>query len=140
MLNNTLNGGEIKNTAGTGETFEEVNRVDGRRIFRNTAYVASQPCEFVIGHQEIGSGIQLRRRSLLRFARTIPGLVDTTVPMTASIQIVLDSPIGNLVSDSLPKEVIAHAMSFLASDGIGGTTIVYACTGKGALTLLQGTF
>lgn len=140
MLNNTLSSGEVKNASAANEVFEQIRMLDNKRVFRNISYPAGQPCDLTIGHQEIGDGIAKRRRSVIRFDKTFVGGVDATKLATVSAYVVLDSPIGNFSTNTYPKEVIAHVMQLLASDGVGGVAIVHDCTGKGAQTLLNGTY
>lgn len=63
--------------------------------------------------------------------------VDSTLPVVISAYAVLDSPVGALVANTEPTNVVAELMSFLASLG-ASTTILYDGTGNGAAALLSG--
>jgi hypothetical protein len=138
MLSNTLVTNEVKNAAGTEEEFERLSMSERSSIFARVSEVPSYPHRITISHQEIGSGVNKRRRSLLRFEKTVAGQVDTTQPMKCSYALVADIPVGNMSSSTLPNDVAANLMSFLASLG-ASTTILYDGTGNGAKTLSAGT-
>jgi hypothetical protein len=138
MLSNTLVTNEVKNAAGTEEEFERLSMSERSSIFARVGETPSYPHRLDISHQEIGSGITKRRRSLLRFTKTVAGQVDTTTPMKCTYSLVADIPVGNMSSSSLPNDVAANLMSFLASLG-ASATILYDGTGNGAKTLAAGT-
>lgn len=138
MLSNTLVANEVKNAAGTEEEFERLSSSERSTEFLRVGETPSYPHRIKISHQELGSGVNKRRRSLLRFEKTVAGQVDTTAPMKCSYSLVADIPVGNMSSSVLPKDVCANIMSFLASLG-ASTTILYDGTGNGAKTLSDGT-
>jgi hypothetical protein len=78
-----------------------------------------------------------RRRSLVRFDKTVTSGVDSVTPITVSAYAVLDFPTGASTSAAEAANVIAELMSFLASLG-ASTTILYDGTGNGAKALLEG--
>jgi len=138
MLNNTLNTNEIKNSAGTEVEFSRLSTGPGREtVFKQITELPYLPHRLTVRHSESGSGINLRRRSVVRFDKTIISAVDATTPVTVSTYVVHDVPIGALTTNAEPANVIAELMSFLASLG-ASTTILYDCTGNGATTLLNG--
>jgi len=138
MLSNTLVTNEVKNAAGTEEEFERSSMTDHATEYLRVGEIPSYPHRILISHQETGSGVNKRRRSMLKVKKTVAGQVDATQPMTCSVTTVADIPIGNMSSSSLPNDVMANSMSFLASLG-ASTTILYDCTGNGAKTLNAGT-
>lgn len=138
MLANTLNTNEIKNSAGTEVEFSRLSSGPGREtVFKQITELPYTPNRLSVKHQETGSGMNLRRRSLVRFDKTIISAVDSVTPVTISAYAVLDSPVGALTTNAEPAHVMAQLMSFLASLG-ASTTILYDGTGNGAATLLNG--
>jgi hypothetical protein len=137
MLSNTLNTNEIKNSAGTEVEFSHLSNSDRQRVFHQISETPSAPHRLVISHQETGSGMTKRRRSVVRFDKTVISSVDSVTPVTVSAYTVLDAPIGALTTSAEMANVIAELMSFLASLG-ADTTILYNCTGNGANALLNG--
>lgn len=138
MLSNTLVTNEIKNSAGTEIEFSRISSGEGRKTtFRSATETPNKPYRMSVSHQETGSGINLRRRSLIRFDKTVASDVDTAKLVTISAYSVLDAPVGALTTTAEFAHVVANLMSFLASLG-ASTTILYDCTGNGAATLLSG--
>jgi hypothetical protein len=137
MLGNTLNTNEIKNSAGTEVEFQRLSTADRSTVFAQITEAPSTPHRLTISHQETGAAIKRRRRSLVRFDKTVMSTVDATLPVVISAYIVLDSPVGALIANTEPTNVVAEVMSFCASLG-ASTTILYDGTGNGAATLLSG--
>jgi len=137
MLSNTLNTNEIKNSAGTEIEFQRLSSNERSTVFGQITEAPSTPHRLTISHQEIGVGIKKVRRSLVRFDKTVMSTVDTTLPVVVTAYAVLVSPVGALVANTEPTNVVAELMSFLASLG-ASTTILYDGTGNGAATLLNG--
>jgi len=78
-----------------------------------------------------------RRRSLVRFDKTVISGVDNITPITVSVYAVADVPTGAMSSDAETKNVLAELISFMASLG-ASTTILYDNTGNGAVVLKDG--
>jgi len=137
MLSNTLNTNEIKNSAGTGIAFQRLSTEARKTLFAQTTEGPSLPHRLSIAHQESGSGLKARRRSVVRIDKTVMSTVDTTVPCTISAYLVLDAPVGALVANSEMINVVAEVLSFCATTG-AATTVLFDGTGNGAATLLNG--
>lgn len=137
MLSNTLNTNEIKDSAGTEVEFTRLSIGDRQSEFAKISETPALTNRMKISHLESGSGISLRRRSVIRFDRVSTGEVDTTVNVKSSFYVVGDIPIGNLTATTEPKKALAQLISFLASLG-ASTTILYDCTGNGADVLING--
>jgi hypothetical protein len=137
MLSNTLNTNEIKNSAGTEVEFSRLATGERSTVFAQITESPSLPHRLSVSHQESGVGIRKRRRSLVRFDKTIISTVDSVTPVTISAYAVLDAPVGALAASTELGNVLAELMSFMASLG-ASTTILYDCTGNGAATLLSG--
>ena len=137
MLANTLVTNEVKNSAGTEVEFQRISQGVRDTVFAQITEVPSLPHRLTIKHVESGQGLKLRRRSLVRFDKTVMSGVDTTLPITISAYAVVDLPVGAMSAITEGSNVIAELMSFLASLG-ASTTILYDCTGNGAATLLNG--
>jgi hypothetical protein len=137
MLSNTLNTNEIKNAAGTEQEFQHLDQ-DGRsHEFALISEPPATPHRLKVQHLETGTGINKRRRSVVRFDKTIMSTVDSALPVTVSAYAVLDAPIGALVANTEMANVLANLMSFIATTG-GGTTVLFDGTGNGAQALLTG--
>jgi hypothetical protein len=137
MLANTLNTNEIKNSAGTEVEFSRLSTSDRQTVFAQITETPSAPHRLSISHQESGSGLTKRRRSVVRFDKTVISSVDSVTPVTVSAYAVLDAPVGALTTATEMAHVLAELMSFMASLG-ASTTILYDGTGNGAATLLNG--
>jgi len=137
MLNNTLNANEIKNSAGTGVSFTRLSTKDRSTEFALTGETPSQPHRLKIAHQESGVGMKKRRRSVVRFDKTVISGVDNITPITISYYAVADIPVGAMSSDAESKNVAAELVSFCASLG-ASTTILYDNTGNGLTVLKDG--
>jgi hypothetical protein len=137
MLANSLNTNEIKNSAGTEVEFTRLSTNNRETVFQQVAETPSLPHRLVIKHLESGAGIKKRRRSVVRFDKTVMSGVDATVPITISAYCVLDTPVGGLTANTEPTHVMAELQSFVASLG-ATTTILYDGTGNGTRVLLNG--
>jgi hypothetical protein len=137
MLSNTLNTNEIKNSAGTEVEFSRLSQSARTTVFKQITESPYLPHRLTISHQETGAGMTQRRRSVVRFDKTVISAVDSVTPITVSAYTVLDFPIGASTTAAEAANVLAELMSFTASLG-ASTTILYDGTGNGAITLLNG--
>lgn len=139
MLSNTLNTNEVKDASGTEVEFQHLEQIGRTRKFAQITESSHPSLQYrlTLSHNEIGVGIKLRRRSLIRFDKMSLSGVDAVTPVVSSFYMVGDFPVGALTSMDEPKAVIANGMSFLASLG-ANTTILYDCTGNGGLILVNG--
>jgi len=138
MLSDTLVTNEIKNSAGTEVEFRRIDTGPGRKtVLAQVAEAPSAQHRLTVQHQEIGTGLKKRRRSNVRFDKTVISSVDSSTPVVITSSIVLDSPVGALTTSAEMAHVLAELVSFVASLG-ASTTILYDGTGNGALCLLNG--
>lgn len=137
MLSNTLVTNEVKNSAGTEVEFQRISMNERSTVFAKSGEAPATPHRLAISHQETGSGIKKRRRSVVRVDIGSVSTVDTVTPVTTSAYIVLDNPIGAVTANTEAKNALANIMSFIASLG-ASTTILYDGTGSGAVALLDG--
>lgn len=137
MLSNTLNTNEIKNAAGTEVEFSRLSTSQRQTVFAQIAETPSLPHRLTISHIESGTGLKARRRSLVRFDKTVIAGVDNVTPVTISFYTVADIPVGAMTSITEATNTCAELVSFLASLG-ASTTILYDGTGNGATALLSG--
>jgi len=137
MLSNTLITNEVKDRAGTEREFTRLSISDRKTVFAQVGESPALPIRMSISHVESGSGLQRRRRGLVRFDVTHVSGVDSVTPVTTSAYIVLDSPVGAITNANVAADVIAHILSFVGSLG-ASTTILYDGTGNGAVALLTG--
>jgi len=134
---NDLNTNEIKNPAGTEVEFTRISTGLREGVWKQSAETPNLPNRLTIKHNETGSGINLRRRSLVRFDKSIASTVDATKVVVVSAYAVFDAPVGAVTATADVDDPLAYLMSFLASLG-ASTTILYDCTGNGARALLAG--
>lgn len=137
MLSNTLNTNEIKDKAGVEVEFNRLSTTDRSTVFAKIGETPSSPYRMMISHQESGSGLKKRRRSVIRFDKSSISGVDSTTPITTSAYIVLDHPVGASTTSDEAANVIANLLSFCATTG-AATTVLFDCTGNGARELLAG--
>jgi len=137
MLSNTLNTNEIKNAAGTEVEFSRLSTSARSTEFAQITESPSLPHRLTISHQESGLSLKKRRRSLVRFDKTVVSTVDSVTPVTISAYAVFDFPVGAMAAITEGTNTLAELMSFLASLG-ASTTILYDGTGNGAAALLSG--
>lgn len=137
MLANTLNTNEIKDRAGVEVEFARISQGERKTEFAAIAETPSAPHRLNISHVEIGTGTDKRRRSLIRFDKTVSGQVDTTKSCTPAAYMVVDIPVGNLTSYDSVKDIIANLLSFCATTG-AATTVLFDGTGNGASTAIGG--
>lgn len=137
MLSNTLNTNEVKNALGAEVEFQRLSQSERSTEFAQISEPPSQPHRLKISHQESGSGFSRRRRSVVRFDKTVASTVDATKTCTVSAYIVLDAPVGALVASTEFGNVLAEVLSFSATTG-AATTVLFDCTGNGAAALVSG--
>lgn len=137
MLSNTLNTNEVKNSAGTEVEFSRLSTKDRSTEFAQISESPALPHRLMISHQETGTGLRARRRSVVRVNKTTLSSVDSVTPVTSSAYLVLDAPVGALTSMSEPTNVIAELLSFCATTG-AATTVLFDGTGNGASALISG--
>lgn len=135
MLSNTLNTNEIKDRSGTEVEFQRIGQNGRSTEFAQITETPIAPHRLKISHLESGAGTNKRRRSVVRFDKTVTGA--DSLPVTVSAYAVLDIPVGDLSVYDEAKNVLAELMSFCASLG-ASTTILYDCTGNGAVSLVTG--
>lgn len=135
MLSNTLVTNEVKNAAGTEVEFGRISTTARSTEFAQVAETPNAPHRLKVSHQESGSGVSLRRRSVVRFDKTVTGV--SLVPRVVSAYLVVDLPVGDMATSTESKNVLAEVLSFCASLG-ASTTILYDGTGNGAVALIDG--
>jgi hypothetical protein len=135
MLTNTLNTNEVKDKAGSEVEFTRLSVGPRNTEFAKIAETPGLPYRLKISHLESGSGITLRRRSLVRFDKSIANAGGTIGVVSAYM--VLDAPIGLMTTTDDAKNVVANLMSFCATTG-AATTVLFDNTGNGADALVNG--
>lgn len=137
MLANTLNTNEVKDSAGVEVEFSRLSTKDRETEFAKVGETPNQPYRLKIKHLETGSGMNMRRRSVTRFDKTVISGVDSVTPITWSAYEVLDAPIGAATSMAEGTNVLANLHSFSATTG-AATTVLFDGTGNGSKALLEG--
>lgn len=136
MLSNSLNTNEVKKADATEVEFSRMSQMERKTVFSAVAETPALPHRLTISHQESGGGVKLRRRSLVRFDKTVTGV--DGLPEKCSAYLVVDAPVGNITDYTEPKNVLAEVLSFCATTG-AATTVLFDCTGNGASALINGT-
>jgi len=137
MLSNTLNTNEVKNSAGTEVEFDHLDSNGRTRVFAQKNEAPNLPHRLTIAHQETGTLLKKRRRSVVRIDKTVISAVDNVTPIVASAYVVVDLPVGGQTTNAESANVIAELLSFCATTG-AATTVLFDCTGNGASALLNG--
>lgn len=137
MLSDSLNTNEVKSSAGTEVEFSRLSIADRSTVFAQVGESPALPHRLSIKHQETGTGMKMRRRSVVRLDKTTLSGVDAVTPITTSAYLVLDHPVGASSTGAEAANVIAEVLSFCASLG-ASTTILYDGTGNGAAALING--
>lgn len=137
MLNNTLNTNEVKNSSASEVEFQRISTAGRRTEYAQIIETPSLPHRLSVAHQETGSGIKGRRRSVVRVDKTVISTVDGITPVTVSAYIVLDAPVGALNASTEMTNTLAELGSFTFLTG-SGTTLLFDGTGNGSQALLTG--
>lgn len=137
MLSNTLNTNEVKNSSAAEVEFSRISTNERKTVFAQVGEAPALEHRLSIAHQETGSGLKQRRRSVVRVDKTTISTVDTVTPITTSCYIVLDIPIGASLTTAEASNVIAEILSFCATTG-AATAVLFDGTGNGASALLSG--
>jgi len=126
---------EVKDSAAAEVEFNRLS-TEGRKVmFAKNGEVPNAPYRITVSHSEVGAGVTLRRRSLVRIDKTISGV--STQPRVVSAYIVLDAPIGDISATTELKNAIANLLSLCATTG-AATTVLFDCSGYGADALVNG--
>jgi hypothetical protein len=128
---------EVKDAAGTEVEYALLSTNGSKTILKKVGESPAYPDRLTLSHQETGTGLAKRRRSLVRFDLHAAGQIDATVPAGASAYLVLDIPIGNQTSNALVLGALARLGSFVFTLA-GNTTFLRDGTGTGAVVLLDG--
>lgn len=137
MLPTNLNTGEVRNAAGAEVEFSRYSQKDRELTFQAIGELPHLPHRIGIKHAETGSGINRRRRSVIRVDKGSLSAVDTVTPVVTSTYIVVDAPVGHLTTDAEITSVLAELNSFVATLG---AAILLDGTGNGSVVLRSGAF
>lgn len=135
MLSNTLNTNEVKDSAGAEVEFSRLSTNGRITEYSKITESPNAPYRLKISHQETGVGSAQRRRSVVRFDKTVTGV--SLQPRVVSAYLVLDAPTGDLSASTELTNVIANILSFCATTG-AATTVLFDGTGNGASALISG--
>jgi len=136
MLPNTLNTNEVKNASAAEVEFQRLSTTNRSTVFGQISETPAQPHRLTISHLETGTGMKLRRRSLVRVDKTVISGVDSVTPITVSAYVVMDIPVGAMSAMTEGTNVLAELTSFVAT--LGTSTHLYDGTGNGSVALLTG--
>jgi hypothetical protein len=136
MLSNTLNTNEVKNAAAAEVEFNRLSTEGRKTVFSQITESPNLPHRLTVSHQENGSGVKLRRRSVVRIDKTVISGVDSVTPITVSAYIVLDAPVGGMTAITEATNALAELGSFAFTNA--SATFLYDGTGPGISALLNG--
>jgi hypothetical protein len=136
MLSNTLNTNEIKDAAAAEVEFQRIESDARKTVFAKISEAPALPHRITISHSESGSGLNRRRRSVVRVDKTVISTVDSVTPVTVSAYEVLDAPVGALAAGTEMTNVVAELGSFVHTNAT--STFLYDGTGNGSAALLSG--
>lgn len=137
MLNNTLNTNEIKNAAGTEVEFSRLSTSERSTEYAQIGESPALPFRLSIKYTESGVGLKRRRRSVVRFDKTVVSTVDSVTPATDSAYVVADISVGARTTNAVILDVIAALNSFLSTTG-AATTVLFDGSGNGSKVLVEG--
>lgn len=138
-LPTNLTNNEVKDRAGVEVEFiRQSTGPDRSTLFAKSGEVPSRPHRISVKHQETGTGVARRRRSVLRVDLSFVGLVDTTKIETVSAYIVVDMPVGNTTTANEVSDVLANLGQLCFTQGAAETAIRLDGTGYGAAALRYG--
>jgi hypothetical protein len=136
MLPDALNTNQIMDRTAAEVEFGRIRTADRTTEFAALAESPNQENRLKVSHQETGSGVGRRRRSVVRFDKQINAAVGGEyVPCSAYI--VLDLPVGSISDYTGATDVLAQLLTFVGT--LAGTTLLHDGTGNGAVALLHGT-
>jgi hypothetical protein len=136
-LETNLTDSEVLDSSSAELEFNHVRTEGAKRFLTVAGGNPSLPYDLTFGHQVIGAGINKRRRSMVRFDRSLIGEVDSDVVVVGSMYTVADIPIGNLDSYTEMISLLANLASILAT-AKGGATLAIDGTSPGADVLING--
>lgn len=134
-LTNTLNTNEVKDRAGVEVEYTMFENVGRTKRFKKVSEAPNLQDRLSIRHEEIGTGVDTRRRSNVRFDLQVVGTSGKTRTCTAHLT--TDFPIGDIGDYNTPKDVLARLLSFESTTG-AGTTVLFDGSGTGAQIHLNG--
>lgn len=135
MLPTNLTTNEVKNSSGTEVEFLRNGSIGREVTFAKSGEAPNLQNRIKVSHTEIGKGVDLRRRSLLRVDLQVAGVSGKT--RNIGCYAVADIPAGDISAMTEVKNALAMLISLLASTG-ADTTIKFDCTGYGADALVNG--
>jgi hypothetical protein len=135
MLATTLNTNEVKQRAGTEVEFQHLAQNDRSTEFGQITETPVGKHRLKVSHQEIGTGVEMRRRSASIITKKVAGVSGTYREIKATVN--LDIPVGDLATYDDVKDVLAEVGSFCFT-AAGSTTFQYDGSGTGAAALLSG--
>jgi hypothetical protein len=134
MLSNTLNTNEVKDAAAAEVELQRISSNERKTVFAVITETPNAPHRLSISHTEIGAGVDLRRRSVVRVDKTVTG--SDSSPHVVSAYVVLDAPVGALSATTEIKNALAELSSFCFTAAT--STLLYDGTGNGASALITG--
>jgi hypothetical protein len=94
MLSNTLVTNEIKDASAAEVEFQRISTNGRSTEYAQITETPIAPHRLKISHLESGTGTAKRRRSVVRFDKTVTGA--DNLPATISAYTVLDIPVGDI--------------------------------------------
>lgn len=138
-LPTNLTTSEVKDRTGTEQEFiRQSTGPDRSTLFAKSGEVPSRPHRISVKHQETGTGLARRRRSVIRVDLSFAGHVDATRIETTSAYAVCDIPVGNMTGVNETSDTLANLGQLCFTQGGAETAIRLDGTGFGAAALRYG--
>jgi hypothetical protein len=137
MLSDTLNTNEVKDAAGAEVEFERHSTNERETVFAKVSESPALPHRISVKHTEAGTGLNRRRRSVIRVDKSVVSTVDSTQTVTSSAYTVVDAPVGALTATTEIANTLAELCSLVST--LATNTHLYDGTGNGAKALINGT-
>jgi len=128
MLPTNLTTNEVKNAAGTEVEFLRWRASERTVEFQKSGEAPNAENHLKVSHQEIGSGVDARRRSAVIGNQQIIGV--SGAQREIKVSIVYDIPVGDVADYTAVNTLAAEVGSFTFLDGTG-STFLFAGTGVG---------
>jgi hypothetical protein len=135
-LSASLTSNEVKNSAGAEVEFVRIGGSGRETVWAQVGESPQMPHRIRLAHEEVGSGLGARRRSVLSVTKHNTGSDVDGKQIRTVAQITLDIPIGNVGTYDDTKSVLAELTSLLCTAGTA--TFLYDGSGNGAAALIGG--
>jgi hypothetical protein len=132
----SLTNNEVKDHGGTEVEFSRIDTEGRKTVLAKVGEAPNLKHRLTTNHSESGTGINRRRRSMVRVDVESISTVDSVTPVNTAAVFYVDMPVGAVIAHTEAKRVMAEVLSFLAM--LGHNMFLYDGTGAGSVILLDG--